>query len=152
MKVKINRTHLSLFVTDPERSAKWYADVLGMVEHARGAEWIMMSFGEKHHDIALIKAPEGATQGGLGLQHYGMEIEGTFETLQRLHGMLITKGVEIVKTTDHAVGNGLYFNDPDGNRLEYFLETVHDNKTAIDLFRETGAPSNPVDIQPIFEK
>ncbi|WP_407502096.1 VOC family protein [Acinetobacter baumannii] len=151
MNVKINRTHLSLFVRDPERSAKWYADVLGMVEHARGPQWIMMSFGEKHHDIALIQAEPNAQQGGLGLQHYGMEIEGTFETLQRLHGMLIKKGVEIVKTTDHAVGNGLYFNDPDGNRLEFFLETISDNAEAIKHFHETGAPSNPIEIKPIFE-
>ncbi len=151
MKVKINRTHLSLFVSDPETSAKWYADVLGMVEHARGPEWIMMSFGEKHHDIALIKAATGAHQGGMGLQHYGMEIEGNFETLQRLHGMLIQKGVEIVKTTDHAVGNGLYFNDPDGNRLEYFLETVHDNAEAIQRFHDAGAPSRPIEIKPIFD-
>ena len=152
MNIKVIRTHLSLFVSDPEYSAKWYADVLGMVEHARGTQWIMMSFGEKHHDIALIKAPEGAQQGGLGLQHYGIEIDGTFEILQRLHGMLLDKGVQIVKTTDHAVGNGLYFNDPDGNRLEFFLETVHDNQQAIDLFRETCAPSNPIEIPPIFEK
>lgn len=151
MKVKINRTHLSLFVSNPEQSAKWYADVLGMVEHARGPQWIMMSFGEKHHDIALIQADPNAHQGGLGLQHYGMEIEGTFETLQRLHGMLIQKGVEIVKTTDHAVGNGLYFNDPDGNRLEFFLETIHDNAEAIKHFHDMGAPSQPIEIKPIFE-
>ncbi len=57
----------------------------GWVEHARGPAWVMMSFGIKHHDIALIKAAPDAQQGGLGLQHYGLEIEGTFETLQKLH-------------------------------------------------------------------
>lgn len=36
----------------------------------------MMSFAHKHHDIALIRAEAGARQGGLGLQHYGLEIEG----------------------------------------------------------------------------
>lgn len=151
MDIQVVRTHLSLFVSNPEISAKWYADVLGMVEHARGPAWIMMSFGEKHHDIALIQAEAGAQQGGLGLQHYGLEIEGNFETLQRLHGMLIQKGVEIVKTTDHAVGKGLYFHDPDGNRLEFFLETEPDNAKAIQLFHDTGAPSMNIEIQPIFE-
>ncbi|MBP2544987.1 VOC family protein [Acinetobacter guillouiae] len=150
MKIKVLRTHLSLFVRDPEASAQWYADVLGMVEHARGPAWIMMSFGVKHHDIALIKAAPDAQQGGLGLQHYGLEIEGTFETLQKLHGMLIQKGVEVVKTTDHTVGNGLYFNDPDGNRLEFFLETIHDDAEAIKAFHDAGAPSNPIEIKPIF--
>lgn len=151
MNIKIVRTHLSLFVRDPEVSAKWYSDVLGMVEHARGPAWIMMSFGQKHHDIALIKADPNAVQGGLGLQHYGLEIEGNFETLQRLHGMLLKKGIEIVKTTDHAVGKGLYFHDPDGNRMEFFLETEHDDAKAIELFRKTGAPSNLIEIKPIFE-
>ncbi|XVN15828.1 VOC family protein [Pseudomonas corrugata] len=36
MKVEVVRTHLSLFVRDPETSAHWYADVLGMHESARG--------------------------------------------------------------------------------------------------------------------
>lgn len=151
MNFKVVRTHLSLFVRDPEASAKWYSNVLGMVEHARGPAWIMMSFGQKHHDIALIKAEENSHQGGLGLQHYGLEIEGDYETLQRLHGMLIKKGIQVVKTTDHAVGKGVYFEDPDGNRLEFFLETEHDDIKAIELFRQTGAPSKLIEIKPIFE-
>ncbi len=36
MKVEILRTHLSLWVSDPDVSARWYADILGMHESARG--------------------------------------------------------------------------------------------------------------------
>ncbi|RDL45561.1 glyoxalase [Marinomonas piezotolerans] len=152
MKVKINRTHLSLFVTDPVVSAAWYADVLSMDINARnGDEWIMMSFGQKHHDIALIRAPEGATKGQIGLQHYGMEIDGDLTTLRKLYGMLLTKKVPIVKTTDHEVGLGLYFEDPDGNRLEFFLETEHDDELGKQRFKATDAPSRPFKLDPIFE-
>ena len=35
VKPVIVRTHLSLFVRDPEASAQWYADVLGMKITAR---------------------------------------------------------------------------------------------------------------------
>lgn len=149
MKVEIVRTHLSLFVTDPERSAQWYADVLGMHESARGESWIMMAFRNKHHDIALIKADPGAHQGGLGLQHYGLEIAGDMTTLRQLYGMLLGKGVEIVKITDHEIGNGLYFNDPDGNRLEFFLETEHDDERAKARFNATGAPSRNFKLDPL---
>lgn len=149
MKVEIVRTHLSLFVTDPERSALWYADVLGMHESARGESWIMMAFGAKHHDIALIKAAPGAHQGGLGLQHYGLEIAGDMTTLRQLYGMLLGKGVEIVKITDHEIGNGLYFNDPDGNRLEFFLETEHDDERAKARFKAAGAPSRHFNLDPL---
>jgi len=151
MKIKVNRTHIALFVSDPETSARWYEDVLGMEESARGESWVMMSFGEKHHDIALIKAEAGAQQGGLGLQHYGLEIDGDEETLRRLYGMLLSKKVEVVKTTDHEIGKGVYFNDPDGNRLEFFLETEHDDELAKARFKAANAPSRLIDLEPIFD-
>ena len=37
------------------------------------------------------------------------------DELRRLYGMLLRKKVDVVKTTDHKVGVGLYFTDPDGN-------------------------------------
>lgn len=59
-KPRVRRTHLSLFVRDPEASAQWYEDVLGMEVTARGPQWVFLSFGKKHHDIALIRAEDGA--------------------------------------------------------------------------------------------
>ena len=56
VKPRIVRTHLALYVKDPEASARWYEDVLDMEVTAREARWVFMSFGKKHHDIALIKA------------------------------------------------------------------------------------------------
>ena len=149
MNVQIVRTHISLFVSDPEISAKWYADILGMQVSARSKDWIMMTFGAKHHDIALIRAVPGAKQGGLGLQHYGLEIAGDINTLRQLYGMLLNKGVEVVKMTDHLVGTGVYFNDPDGNRLEFFLETDHDDERAKARFKAAGAPSRNIDLDPL---
>jgi len=149
MKVEVVRTHLSLFVRDPETSARWYADVLGMHESARGDSWIMMAFGAKHHDIALLRAEPGAHQGGLGLQHYGLEIAGDLTTLRQLYGMLLGKGIEVVKITDHEIGHGVYFNDPDGNRMEFFLETEHDDARGKARFRAAGAPSRKFDLDPL---
>lgn len=147
---RIRRTHLSLFVRDPDASAQWYEDVLGMEVTGRGANWVFLSYGRKHHDIALIRADEGAEHGGLGLQHYGLEVEGDLEDLRRLYGMLLTKGVPVVKTTDHKVGYGVYFTDPDGNRFEFFCETVHDDEEAKELLRRYNAPSEPVELDPLW--
>jgi catechol-2,3-dioxygenase len=146
----INRTHLSLFVRDPEASALWFADILDMQITARGPQWVFLSFGRKHHDLALIKAAEGAQQGGLGLQHYGLEIEGDVDELRRLYGMLLSKDVKVVKTTDHKVGFGLYFEDPDGNRFEFFAETVTDDAEGRRVLGEHNAPSEPIVLDPLF--
>jgi catechol-2,3-dioxygenase len=146
----VYRTHLSLLVSDMERSAAFFEDVLDMKITARGPQWIFLSFGRKHHDLALIQAEDGAAQGTLGLQHYGLEVEGDLDQLRRLYAMLLSKGVEIVKTTDHKVGYGLYFLDPDGNRFEFFCETVHEDEEGIRVLGEHNAPSEPIVIDPLY--
>lgn len=150
IELRVNRTHLSLFVRDPEASAQWYARILGMEITARGPQWVFLSFGVKHHDIALIQAAEGAELGGIGLQHYGIEVDGDMDYLRRLHAMLLDKGVEVVKTTDHKVGYGVYFNDPDGNRFEFFCETVHDDEEGKRILGMHNAPSEPTVIEPLY--
>jgi catechol-2,3-dioxygenase len=146
---RIRRTHLSLFVKDPFASAPWYERVLGMQETARGEKWVFMSFGQKHHDIALIQAEPGAHIGGIGLQHYGLEIEGGMDELRRLLAQLIDAGIPIVKTTDHKVGIGVYFTDPDGNRFEFFCETVHDDEEGKRVLHQYHAPSDPIALEPL---
>jgi catechol 2,3-dioxygenase len=150
VKPKVIRTHLSLFVRDPEASAKWFANVLDMKVTARGPQWVFLSFGRKHHDIALIKADPGAEPGGIGLQHYGLEIDGDLDELRRLYAMLLDKGVTVVKTTDHKIGYGVYFLDPDGNRFEFFSESITDDAEAQRVLGEYNAPSNPIDLEPLY--
>lgn len=146
---RVRRTHIALFVRDPFASAGWYEDVLGMTETARGEQWVFLSFGTKHHDIALIRAPEPHDRGGINLQHYGLEIDGDVDELRRLYGMLLRRGVPVVKTTDHKVGLGVYFTDPDGHRFEFFCETVHDDEEGKRVLNRYNAPSDPIDLQPL---
>jgi len=151
VKPRIRRTHLALFVKDPFASAPWYEDVLDMQVTARGERWVFLSFGQKHHDIALIQVDDVQTaqRGAVNMQHYGLEIEGDMDELRRLYGMLLRKNVEVVKTTDHKVGYGLYFHDPDGHRFEFFLETVHDDEEGKRVLHHYNAPSEPFDLQPL---
>ncbi len=148
---RIRRTHLSLYVRDPDLSGRWYAEVLGMKEAARGPQWVFMSFGQKHHDIALLRAESNAELGNIGLQHYGLEIDGDLRELRRLYGMLLSRKIPIVKITDHKVGIGVYFCDPDGNRLEFFCETVHDDEEGRRLIKQFHAPSEPTALEPLYD-
>ena len=82
VKPRIVRTHLALYVKDPEASARWYEDVLDMEVTAREPRWVFLSFGKKHHDIALIKADPAQLRaqqiGDINMQHYGLEIDGAW--------------------------------------------------------------------------
>jgi catechol 2,3-dioxygenase len=150
-KPRIARTHVALYVKDPEASGRWYAEVLGMEQVASEPRWVFMSFGQKHHDVALIKAQTPAEIGTIGLQHYGLEIDGDLDELRRLYGMLLRRQVPIVKITDHKAGIGVYFTDPDGNRLEFFCETASDDAHGKRLMTEYSAASDPIHLDPIFD-
>jgi catechol 2,3-dioxygenase len=147
---RIRRTHIALFVRDPFASAAWYETVLGMTETARDDENVFLSFGTKHHDIALIPATKPFARGTINMQHYAFEIDGDIDDLRRLYGRLLQHETTIVKVTNHVVGTGVYFSDPDGHRFEFFCETVHDDDEGRRLFNEHNAPSIPTTLEPLF--
>ena len=128
---KIKRiAHIVLYVRNPEASARWYADVLGMQVSARVKEGpysggIFMTFGEADHDIALFPASDQTTP-GKEFEHIGLELDGEndMESLRRLYGSLIRKKVKIHEVLDHGVSTGIYFYDPDGHQLEVFCQRV----------------------------
>ena len=148
---RILRTHVALYVRDPEVSARWYAEVLGMQVVAHEPRWVFLSFGQKHHDIALIKAQTPAEIGTIGLQHYGLEIDGDLDQLRRLYGMLLRRRVPIIKITDHKAGIGVYFTDPDDKRLEFFCETADSDEAGMRLMTEYSAASDPIHLEPLFD-
>jgi catechol 2,3-dioxygenase-like lactoylglutathione lyase family enzyme len=57
--------HVVLAVRDPHVSAAFYTDVIGMqrVWDFDKLDMVFFSFGDRDHDIALIKAPAGAPSG-----------------------------------------------------------------------------------------
>src|SRR5919108_264597 len=118
--------HVVLGVRDPQRSIKFYTEALGMelVNVLEEMQMAFLSFGERHHDIALFKAPEGAEMGQLGLNHIAFQIEGGETELRQLYGRLVQHGAKVDYTTDHGMTHSVYFFDPDGNRLEIFSEVM----------------------------
>ena len=109
--VKVNKIgHVVLAVRDPEASAKWYADVLGMdiMHYNEKGKMAFLSFGTQHHDIAVVKAPEDATLGSPGISHTAMQIEGGLDELKELYQRMKGKGVEIDFTTDHGLSKSVY--------------------------------------------
>ena len=143
--------HVALYVRDPEASSAWYCRLFDMEVTAHPEIGVFLSFGEQHHDIALIRAEEGARQGQLGLQHVGFHIEGDLDELRRLHGLLLRNDVDIHRIVDHGVGKGIYFHDPDGNRLEFFCEQVG-GKEGMELFTKVNAPSDLIELEPIHDE
>src|SRR5689334_208331 len=76
--------HVVLAVKDAQKSMDWYADVLGMepVRYLEGPRLGLLTFGEQHHDIGLMTAPEGPPLGSQTGAHVAFEIEGGMDELK----------------------------------------------------------------------
>ena len=123
----INRVgHVVLYVSDVQAAVDFYRDALGMETVRYDAERGMafMSFGTQHHDIGLFKVRGEETKGNLGLGHIAFTINGGIKELEELHGRLVSNGAEVRSLTDHGMTKSVYFQDPDGNRLEIYFDTM----------------------------
>jgi len=137
-------SHVVLNVKDPEASAKWYSEVLGMeaMNYSPGIGMAFMSFGTLDHDIALIKVPEGVETGSPGLSHTALCIDGGEEELKEMYQKIKATGAKIDFLADHGLTKSFYFFDPDGNRLEVFYQHMH-GEEAKTYMREAGAVLDP---------
>ena len=138
--------HVVLAVRDPARSVKFYTEVLRMelVKVLDEMPMAFFSFGERDHDIAVIKVPADQPVGSSGLAHTALEIEGGQEQLRELYDRLKRSGARVEFTADHVLTKSVYFFDPDGNRLEIFSQELpaasakqylHEARIAADVMR-----------------
>jgi len=136
--------HVVLNVRDPQASAQWYSEALGMeiMSYSPELKMVFLSFGTLDHDIALIEAPEGVATGSPGLSHTAMAIEGGPHELKEIYQRVKSAGARIEMTADHGVSKSFYFFDPDGNRLEVFYQALH-GEEAMTFMRDVGAMAEP---------
>jgi catechol-2,3-dioxygenase len=123
--------HLVLWVSDVERSVRFYRDVLGFevtMRHPRAAFLKIPGSPDDHHlglfEQTGVPAPD---EGVARMYHAAWEL-GDLADLARARQRLIEAGA-LVGASDHGVSLSLYAKDPDGLELEVFW-TVPDGKPA----------------------
>jgi catechol 2,3-dioxygenase len=143
--------HAVLAVRDPQRSIKFYTEVLGMelVTFLEDLQMAFLSFGERDHDLAVIKVPDDASVGSSGIAHIAFEIEGGPEQLKEICARLKALGIDTDMTADHVVTNSIYFLDPDGNRFELFSQMMPQSEAKQYLHgaRDMGDVLRPLDLE-----
>ena len=124
--------HVVLYVTDVEKLANFYREVLGFreIQHAEGVA--LFSSGRTHHELLLIEVggvPQQQHGPKPGLYHIGFKIGNSTEEVRQAYKELVQRNVPILGTGDHHVTHSLYILDPDGNELELYADVSDDWKT-----------------------
>jgi catechol 2,3-dioxygenase len=145
--------HVVLGVRDPQQSIKFYTEALGMecVNYLENDQLQMafFSFGERDHDIAVVKVPDDQPVGSSGLAHTALEIDGGEAQLRELYERLKSHGASVEFAADHVITKSIYFLDPDGNRLEIFTQQLPaaTAKQTLHDFSSMGEALQPVDLE-----
>jgi catechol 2,3-dioxygenase-like lactoylglutathione lyase family enzyme len=118
-------SHMGIFVTDPARMEDFYTRVLGFAVTDRGVlgsvSLIFLSRDARdHHQIVLAAGrPEGGFNPINQISFRMADLAG----LREMHRRLEEEGVKELAPVSHGNALSVYFKDPEGNRIELFIDT-----------------------------
>lgn len=122
-------SHMGFYVTDLDRVANFYTDILGFtitdrghLEGPEGPQLIFLSRDpDEHHQIVLASG-RPATLSFNVINQISLKAD-SLETLQHFHARLFqTEATDIAPVT-HGNALSVYFRDPEGNRIELYIDT-----------------------------
>jgi catechol 2,3-dioxygenase len=121
-------THAGLNVYDIDRMRDFYREVLGLTETDQGASARLgqrLAFlsldPSKHHQVVLVsgRAPESKVS---TVNQLSFKL-GSLAELKAMHRRLVERKVAAVTPIDHGNAWSIYFEDPEGNTIEVYLDT-----------------------------
>lgn len=120
-------SHFGIHVTNIDRMADFYTRVLGLVvtdrgKLADGPELAFLSHDpDQHHQLVLITGRPAA--GGYNVVNQISFKLGTLEDLKAMHARVRAEGIAEFRVVTHGNAWSVYFADPEGNRVELFVDT-----------------------------
>ena len=123
----IKFSHVGLYVHDLAKMEQFYRTTLGLIITDRGElsgrELVFMTRdAEEHHQLVLASGRDGALDAKV-LNQVSFRME-TLSDLRDFHDLLSEKkDISDLVTINHGLAWSIYFKDPEGNRIEVFVNS-----------------------------
>jgi len=123
----ISFSHFGIYVIDLARMADFYTRVLGLLVSDRGqvpggADLVFLSRDpDEHHQIVLATGrPPGVEFNVVNQISFKLP---TLADLKAMHARARAEGIKQFRIETHGNAWSVYFADPEGNRIEVFVDT-----------------------------
>jgi catechol-2,3-dioxygenase len=123
---KISFSHVGMFVTDMDKMVDFYSRVLGLTisdreKRSDGSEIAFMtSDPREHHQVALATGRPADLKFSM-IQQISFRLPSLSE-LRQMYGRLQKEPITELGPVTHGNAISCYFRDPEGNRLEVFID------------------------------
>jgi len=119
-------SHMGIFVTDPGRMEDFYTRVLGFAVTDRGPlgslSLVFLSRDPREHHQIVLASGRPASGGFNPINQMSFRM-ADFAGLREMHRRLQAEGVAELAPVSHGNALSVYFKDPEGNRIELFVDT-----------------------------
>ena len=121
--------HVGVYAEDLMKQRDFYSRVLGLQiadEDLDNRGMVFMSADPKreHHEFVLVKG--GVSNDDSKVIQQISFIVNSVEDLKEYHQRLKAENITIDRTVSHGNALGMYFFDPEGNRIELYYRTGFD--------------------------
>nr|ART40382.1 K282 [uncultured bacterium] len=130
-----------------EQMIAWYGAVLNARMVAGGPMLSFMTFDEEHHRLAFINRPGLAVKDGkqAGLDHLAYTLPD-IGALLNTYARLKKAGILPVWPVNHGLTTSLYYQDPDGNRVELQVDNFDSKEDLQGWFTRPEFAANPIGV------
>ena len=123
----VSFSHIGIYVTDVARMEDFYTRVLGLLVSDRGrlpggSDLVFLSRDpDEHHQMVLASGrPPGVDFNVVNQISFKLL---TLDGLKALHARAREEGIKQFRVVTHGNAWSVYFADPEGNRVEVFVDT-----------------------------
>jgi catechol-2,3-dioxygenase len=136
-----------------EEMIRWYEIVFdATVQHKNGA-LAFMTYDDEHHRFAFVNlallqpgGSESDKQGSIGVDH----VAYTYRSLGELFDNYIQlkeRGILPYWCIHHGITVSMYYGDPDGNQMEFQVDSYSSNDEANAFMHGPGFEVNPIGVE-----